>query len=88
MGLVLSELLRGRAGRRVRDDERAASGQTAGRDLDDLDAVALAEDALDDHLLRHVGILHKRRILLQEVGETVGAEGNSSFIHLHSSIVR
>lgn len=64
----------------VGQDEGAAAGQTRGRDLHDLHAVALAHDALLDHLLRQVAVLHEAGVLLQEVGKLVRAEGDAPLV--------
>ena len=80
MDAVLFELLGSSAGHRMGDDESSASRQTRAGDLDDLAAIDLADDALQDHLLRHVGVLHERRILLQQVGELVGAESDAALV--------
>ena len=64
----------------VGQDEGAALGQTRGRDLHDLGAVHLAQDALLDHLLAHVAILHEAGVLLQEIGELVRAEGDAALV--------
>ena len=80
MDAVLFELLGSSAGHRMGDDESSASRQTRAGDLDDLAAIDLADDALQDHLLGHVGVLHERGILLQQVGELVGAESNTALV--------
>ena len=64
----------------VGQDEGAAAGQTRGGDLHDLHAVALAHDALLDHLLRQVAVLHEAGVLLQEVGKLVRAEGDAALV--------
>ena len=64
----------------VGQDEGAALGQTRGGDLDDLHAVALAHDALVDHLLAQIAVLHEAGVLLQEVGKLVRAEGDAALV--------
>ena len=64
----------------VGQDEGAARGQTRGRDLHDLHAVALAHDALVDHLLAQIAVLHEAGVLLQEVGKLVRAEGDAALV--------
>ena len=64
----------------VGQDEGAALGQTRGGDLHDLGAVHLAQDALLDHLLRQVAVLHEAGVLLQEVGKLVRAEGDAALV--------
>ena len=64
----------------VGQDEGAALGQTRGGDLHDLGAVHLAQDALLDHLLRQVAVLHEAGVLLQEVGKLVRAEGDATLV--------
>lgn len=59
-------------------NEIAAFGQTGSGNLDDLDAVAFTEDALVNHFLRQVAILHEGAVLLQQVGKLVGAESDTA----------
>ena len=80
MDFILVQLLRSSCGDGVGQDEGTALGQTRSGDLDDLDAVALAHDALDNHLLRQVAVLHECRILLQQVSKLVGAESNTACV--------
>ena len=58
----------------------AACGQSAGRNLYDLYAVDLTDDALDEHLLRLITVLHKCRILLEKIGEAVAAKCNTTLV--------
>ena len=62
------------------EDEGAAIGQTGGRNLHDLAAVHLTDDAADQHLLRSVAVLHEGGVLLQKVGELVGAEADTALV--------
>lgn len=78
--LVLGQLLGSSSGNGVRQDEGTALGQTRGGNLDDLNAVDLAHDALDNHLLRQVAVLHEAGILLQQVSKLVGAESNAASV--------
>ena len=64
----------------VGQDEGAARGQPRGRDLHDLHAVALAHDALVDHLLAQIAVLHEAGVLLQKVGELIRAEGDAALV--------
>ena len=80
MDLVFLELLRGSSGHGVGDDAGRASRQTRAGDLDDLATVNFADDALDEHLLRLVAIAHESRVLLEKVGETIGAESHTTLI--------
>ena len=64
----------------MRENEVAAIRETSGRDLDDLAAVHLADDALDEHLLARVAVAHEGGIHLQQIGEAVGAEAHTPLI--------
>ena len=61
-------------------DEVAALGQTGGGNLDDLAAVNLTQHTLDLHVLGHVAVAHKGGILLQQTGELVADQSDSSRI--------
>ena len=80
MDAVLLKLLRSRGSQRVGDDAGRARRETAGRNLDDLAAIDLADDALDQHLLRLIAVAHERAVLLEQVGEAVGAERDAALI--------
>ena len=80
MDLILLQLLGTGSSDGVGQDEGAARGQTRGGDLHDLHAVALAQDAPLDHLLRQVAVLHEAGVLLQEVGKLVRAEGDATLV--------
>ena len=80
MDLILLQLLGTGSSDGVGQDEGAALGQTRGRDLHDLHAVALAHDALVDHLLAQIAVLHEAGVLLQEVGKLVRAEGDAALV--------
>ena len=80
MDLVLLQLLGTGSSDGVGQDEGAARRQTRGGDLHDLHAVALAHDALVDHLLAQIAVLHEAGVLLQEVGKLVRAEGDAALV--------
>lgn len=78
MDLILLELLRTCSSDGVSDDESCTGRQMVCRDLNDLAAIDFTDDALLEHLLGLVAILHESAVALQQVGETVGAEGNTT----------
>ena len=80
MNFILLQLLGTGSSDGVGQDEGAALGQTRGGDLHDLGAVHLAQDALLDHLLRQVAVLHEAGVLLQKVGELIRAEGDAALV--------
>lgn len=76
--LVFFELLGSGSCNGVGQNEVAAFGQTRSGNLHDLDAVAFTEDALGDHFLGQVAVLHECSILLQKVSELVRAESDTA----------
>ena len=80
VNLIFLQLLGTGSSDGVGQDEGAALGQTRGRDLHDLHAVALAHDALVDHLLAQIAVLHEAGVLLQEVGKLIRAEGDAALV--------
>ena len=80
MDFIVLQHLRSRSGHGVREKEVAADGKTGGRDLDDLAAVHLTDDALDEHLLARVAVAHEGGVHLQQIGEAVGAEAHTALI--------
>lgn len=80
VNFVFVQLLGSSGGNGVGQEEGRSVGQSAGRDLDDLTAVNLTDDALDEHGLALIAILHERAVLLQQVGELVRAEADPALI--------
>ena len=78
MGLVLFELLRCSRGRRMRQNERAACRKTRSRNLHDECAVYVANDALNDHLLRKLRLLRECRVLLDQVRVGIRAHADAA----------
>ena len=76
------------SGRRdaVGDEECRACGQTAGGNFDYLAAIDLADNALENHVLRHVAVLHKRAVLLEQVGELISAVGHAPLQRLADNL--
>ena len=76
--LIVIELL-GRGGRTGMGQNKGAAGrQTGGGHLDDLCAVDFTDAALDDGLLTGIAVLDEGRILLEQVGKAIGAEGDAA----------
>lgn len=74
VSLIFFKLLGSGCSRGVSDDECATCGEAAGGDLNNLAAVAFADNALENHLLRLVAVLHESGVLLEEVSKLVRAE--------------